>query len=187
MDNVEPLTSCACSFLSGNRLASSGMFFYAAQASLRPSGVLMACLRHQITSQVLGVLASLSELTLVIFVQIILCTACPIGCLLFEHMVENFCQFVGRGCRSFGWPEFTPHAAQKRPERAGAGAETVRGHAQGATGAIVDPPTARGAHVASTDLIIGTESQPGGKMFVCRPCMHIEADLCEDDMNRWCL
>ena len=108
----------------------------------------------------------------------------PIGCVLFEHVVDNFGQFVGRGCRGLGRPEFTPHAAKKGPEIAGAGTETLRRHAQGATGAILDPATARGEYFAATDLIIRTESQPGGKMFVCRPFMHIEAHLCEDDMDR---
>ena len=120
-----------------------------------------------------------------IFVQIILCTTCPIGCFLLQHMVENFCQFMGRRRGGFGWPQFAPHAAKKRSQIAGARAETLGGHAQGATGAILDPPTARGEHFASTDLIIGTEAQPGGKMLVGRPFMHIEAHLCEDDVDRW--
>jgi hypothetical protein len=120
----------------------------------------------------------------VIFVQIILGTACAIGCFLLQHMGENFRQLMGRGCRGFGWPQFAPHAAKKRPKIAGARAETLRGHAQGATGAIVDPPTACGQYFAATDLIIGTEAQPGRKMLVGRPCMPIEAHLGEDDMAR---
>ena len=110
--------------------------------------------------------------------------AFPIGCFLLEHVVDNFGQFVGRGRRGFGRPEFTAHAAKKGPEIAGARAETLRRHAQGATGPILDPSTARGEHFAATDLIVGTEPQPGGKMFVGRPFMHIEAHLCEDDMDR---
>ena len=147
--------------------------------------VFIVCLRHQIQSEVLGLFASLSELTLVIFVQIILGTACAIGCFLLQHMGENFRQCMGRGRGGFGWPQFAPHTAKKRPKRAGAGAETLRGHAQGATGAILDPSTARGASFAATDLMIRTEPQPGGTMFVCRPCMPIEAHLGEDDMDRW--
>jgi len=92
---------------------------------------------------------------------------------------------MGRGRRRFGRPQFAAHPAKKRPEIGGARAETLRGHAQGATGAILDPSTARGEHFATTDLIIGTEAQPGGKMLVCRPFMHIEAHLSEDDMDRW--
>src|SRR5881409_475818 len=117
------------------------------------AGVFIVCLRHQSKSAVLGLFASLSELTLVIFVPIILGTACSIGCLLLQHMVENFRQFMGRGRRGFGWPQFAPHAAKKRPKIAGARAETLRGHAQGATGTILDPSTARGQHFAATDLI----------------------------------
>lgn len=147
-------------------------------------GVLMTGVRHSIKSQVFGLLASLSELPLVIFVQILLCTACLVGCLLFEHMVENFRQFMGRGRGGFGWPQLAAQAAIKRPERAGARAETLRGHAQGTTGPVLDPPTARGAHFAATALIVRTAAQPGGKMLVCGPFMHIEADLCEDDMDR---
>ena len=99
-------------------------------------------------------------------------------------MLENFGEFMGCGCRGFGRSEFAAHAAMKRPKIAGARAETLGGHAQGATGAILDPATARGEYFAATDLIIRTESQPGGKMFVCRPFMPIEAHLCEDDMDR---
>src|SRR5207249_1208910 len=42
----------------------------------------------------------------------------------------------------------------------------------------------RGAHCAATDLVIGTEAQPGGTMLVGRPCMPSEAHLCEDDVDR---
>jgi hypothetical protein len=144
----------------------------------------MVCLRHQITSRVFGLLASWSELTLVIFVQILLCTACPIGDFLLQHMVENFRQFMGRCRGGVGWSQCAPHAAMKRSEIAGTRAETLCGHAQGTTGAILDPPTARGQHFTATDLMIGTEAQPRHKMFVGRPLMPIEAHLCEDDMDR---
>ena len=100
-------------------------------------------------------------------------------------MIDHFGECMGCGCRGFGRSEFAAHAAMKRPKRAGARAETLGGHAQGATGAIVDPSTARGESFAATDLMIRTESQPGGKRFVCRPCMPIEAHLSEDDMDRW--
>jgi len=40
----------------------------------------MACLKHQIASQVLGLLASLSDLALLICVQIMLGTTFLIGC-----------------------------------------------------------------------------------------------------------
>ena len=145
----------------------------------------MVGLRHDIKSQILRLLASLSELTLMIFVQIILCTTCPIGCFLLQHMVENFCKFMGRGRRRFRRSQFATHAAMKCPERAGARAETLGGHAPGAPGAILDPPTACGEHFAATDLVIGTEAQPGGKMLVGRPLMPIEAHLGEDDRDRW--
>src|SRR6267142_2660281 len=100
-------------------------------------------------------------------------------------MIDNFGECMGCGCRGFGRSEFTAHAAKKRSKIAGARAETLGGHAQGATGAILDPPTACGEHFATTDLIIRTEAQPGYKMFVGRPFMHIEAHLSEDDMDRW--
>jgi hypothetical protein len=73
-------------------------------------------------------------------------------------MGENFCQFMGRRRGGFGWPQCAPHAAKKRPKIAGTRAETLRGHAQGATGPIVDPSTPRGQDFATTDLIIRTEA-----------------------------
>jgi hypothetical protein len=94
----------------------------------------------------------------VIFVQRLLCTACPIGCFLLQHVREKFCEFVGRGRRRCRWPQFAAHAAIKRAERAGARAETLGSHAQGATGPLLDTPTARGEHLATTHLVIGTES-----------------------------
>jgi hypothetical protein len=81
-------------------------------------------------------------------------------------MRENFGEFMGGGCRGFGRSKFTAHAAMKRPKRAGARAETLGSHAPGATGAILDPSTARGAYCAATDLMIRTEPQPGGTMLV---------------------
>ena len=97
---------------------------------------------------------------------------------------REFCQFMGRRGGGFGWPQFAPQAAKKRPQRAGARAETLRGHAQGATGTILDPSTTRGQYFATTDLIVRTEAQPGRTMFVGRPFMPIEAHLGEDNMDR---
>ena len=141
-------------------------------------------LRHHIQSQVLALLASLSELTLRIFVPIILGTTCPIGCVLLQHRVENFCQCMGRRCGGCGWPQCAPHTAKKRPQRAGACAETLRGHAQGAPGPLLDPSPPRGPSWATTELLGRTEAQPGRKMFVGRPCMPIEAHLGKDNMDR---
>jgi hypothetical protein len=42
----------------------------------------MACLKHQIESQVLGLLASLSDRALLIFVQIMLGTTLLLGCVV---------------------------------------------------------------------------------------------------------
>ena len=106
----------------------------------------------------LGWLASVSELTLVICVQILLCTAYPIGCFLLQHVLEHCGELVSRGRRRFRWPQFAAHAALQRSERAGARAETVGRHAQGATGPMLDTPTARGEHCASTHLVLGTEA-----------------------------
>ena len=128
-----------------------------------------------------------------IFGQIILCTACPIGGFLLQHMVDNFCQFMGRRGGGFGWPQCAPHAAKKRPKIAGTRAETLRGHTQGTTGPILDSSTTRGQDFATTDLMIRAEAQPGRQMLVGRPCMPIEAHLGEDNMDRgslqprhWC-
>src|SRR5947208_593044 len=48
-------------------------------SSLRPAWVFMACVRHQRASEGLGLLAELPELTRMIFVQIRLGAAFPIG------------------------------------------------------------------------------------------------------------
>ena len=96
-----------------------------------------------------------------IFVPIILCTPCPIGCCLRQHRGEHFGKCMGRGRRRFRRSQCATHAARKGPEIAGARAETVGGHAPGTTGAIVDPPTARGAHCAATDVILGPASDGG--------------------------
>ena len=58
----------------------SDVFFMPFSWSLQSSCVLMACLKHQIESQVLGLLASLSDLAFLIFVQIMLGTTLLIGC-----------------------------------------------------------------------------------------------------------
>ena len=118
----------------------------------------MARLRHQIKSPVFGLFPQLSELTLLSFVEIISSTPFPIRCVLFEHVIDNCSQLVGGGCRGFGRPEFTPHPAKKGSEIAGARTETLGRHAQGATGAILHPSTARGEHFATADLIVRTES-----------------------------
>ena len=119
-----------------------------------------------------------------IFLQIIRCPTFSIGGLLLQQVVQNCCELMGRGRRGFGWPQFAPHAAKKRPKIAGARAETLRGHAQGATGTILDPSTARGQHFAATDLILGTEPQPGRKMFVPRPLTPSAAHFGEDRVDR---
>src|SRR5712691_1045778 len=116
-----------------------------------------------------------------------LCTTFEIGCFLLQHVIENFCEFMGRSCRRFGRPEFAAHPAKERSQIAGARAETLRGHAQGARGPIVDPPTASSEHFAATDAVIGTEPQPGRTMLVRRPLTHIEPHCGEDDVARWSL
>lgn len=105
--------------------------------------------------------------------------------MLFEHMIDNFRQFVGGGCGGFRRPEFASHTAEKGPEIARAGPETLRRHPQGPTRAILDPSAARGEHFPATDLIVRTEAQPGGKMFISGPFMHIETHFGEDDVDRW--
>lgn len=90
--------------------------------------------------------------------QRLLGTAFPRRGFFLQHVIENCRQFVGRGRRRFRWPQFAAHAAIKRAESAGARAETLGRHAQGATGPILDPPTARGEHFATTNLVIGTEA-----------------------------
>jgi hypothetical protein len=125
------------------------------------------------------------DLTLLIFVEILSSASFPIGGTLFEHVIDNFRQFVGGGCRGFGRPKFTPHTAKKGPEIAGTGTETLGRHAQGATGAILDPSTPCGEHFATADLIVRTEPSPGDKMFVGRPFMPIEPHFGEDDVDRW--
>jgi hypothetical protein len=107
---------------------------------------------------VLGLLTSLFDGALVISVQILLCTAFPRRGFFLQHVRENFRQFVGRGRRRLRWSQCAAQAAIQRAERAGARAETLGSHAQGATGPIVDPPTAGGEHCATTNLVIGTES-----------------------------
>ena len=104
----------------------------------------MAYVRHQIASQMLGLLTSLAELTVLILVQIRRGPAFPIGGLLLPHVIENVCKCMGCGRRRCRRPQCAAHAAMKRPERAGARAETVGGQAQGATGPIMDRSTARG-------------------------------------------
>jgi hypothetical protein len=145
----------------------------------------MACLKHHIESQMLGLLAAWSALALLILVQIMRGPTCLIGCFVLQHRRDNFGACLGGGCRGFGRAECAAQAAMKRPKRAGPRAETVGGHAPGATGAILDPPTARGEYWAATDLLSRTESHPGDKMFVCRPLMHRKANRSEDDMDRW--
>jgi hypothetical protein len=163
----------------------SDVFFMPVSWSLRSSCGLLAGLKHQIASQVLGWLASWSDVALLIFVQLRLGTTFLIGGCVLSPMLEHVGEFRGGGCRGVGRSEFAAHAAMKRPQRAGARAETVGGHAPGATGAIVDPSTARGESLAATDLRIRTASHPGGTMVVCRPCRPLEAHLSEDDMDRW--
>jgi hypothetical protein len=86
--------------------------FFASVSTL--AHVLRTGLRHQREAQGLGLLASWLHRTFLIFVPIIPGAPFPRGCWLFSHVVENFCQFVGRGCRGFGRPECTAHAAQPR-------------------------------------------------------------------------
>ena len=104
--------------------------------------------------------------------------------MLCAQVVDNFGQVVGRGCRGGGRPELTPHAAPKGPERAGAGTETLRRPAPGATRALVDPSPARGEHVAAADLIVGTAASPRGTMFLGRTCRPLEAHLGAAAMER---
>jgi hypothetical protein len=144
----------------------------------------MGGLRHDIKAPILRVLSSWPALTRRIFVQRILGTAGPIGGFLLQHRGENFCQVMGRRGGGVGWPQCAPHAATKRPQRAGTRAETVRGPTQGPPGPIVDASTPRGQDVATPDRRIRTAAQPGRHMRVGRPWMPSEAHLGEDQRDR---
>jgi hypothetical protein len=95
MERVDSRRECARTSLSRLIRADICVDFFIVSSTF---DVLMTWVRHQIKSQVFGLLAELSELPLVLLVQILLCTACLVGCLLCEHMVDNFRQFMGRGC-----------------------------------------------------------------------------------------
>jgi hypothetical protein len=144
----------------------------------------MACLRHQSQAEVLGWLAELSALTLVFFVPIRLGTTFPIGRVLLEQVRENCGEFMGRGGRGLGRPQFAAHAAREGAERARALPQTLRRHAQGPAGPIVAPSTARREPFAATNPVVGTEPSPGGTMFVRRPCTPIEASCGEAGVER---
>jgi hypothetical protein len=116
----------------------------------------MACLRHQRKAEVRGLLASWSNLPLLLFLQSIRGTAFLIGGFLLEHVREHVGECMGGGRRRLCGPQFTAHAAIKRSELAGARAETVGSHAQGATGPIVDTPPAWRQDFATTHLVLGT-------------------------------
>ncbi len=168
--------------VSGSRMDDLFSFFAMVSST---ADVFIAWLRRQSKSQVLGLLASWSHLALVIFLQLMLCITFARGCLLLQHGRENCCELMGRSRRRCGRPACAAHPAQERPQRAGARAETLRGHAQGATGPIVDPPTARSEHCAATDAVLGTEPQPGRTRLVRRPLTHSEPHCGEDDGDRW--
>src|SRR5712691_3489548 len=113
------------------------IFMSTVLSSFLPTCVCMTGLRHHIESQVLGLRASWSELAFLIFVHRIIGTAFAIRCFVLQQVRENFGALMGCGCRRCGWPQCAAHTAKKRPKRAGTRAETLCGHAQGATGAIV--------------------------------------------------
>jgi hypothetical protein len=144
----------------------------------------MAGVRHHSTSEVLGVLASWSHLTRLLFLSSLRGPAFLRGGVRLEHGRENGGELMGGGRRRLRRPQCAAHATKQGSQRAGALAETVRGQTQGAAGAIGDPPAARGAHCAATALVRGPEAQPGGTMRVCRPCLPLEAHRCADDVAR---
>lgn len=131
-----------------------------------------------------GLLAELSELALVIFVQIILGTALPRGGFLLQHVRDNFGELMGRGRGGFGRSQFAAHAAIEGSEIARTGPQTLRGHAQGTARPILDGPTPGGEDFATTNAVVRTEPEPGRKMLVRRPFAHVEADFGEDGVDR---
>jgi hypothetical protein len=145
---------------------------------------LMTGWRHQVTPHLCGVRASLCERALVLFVQSIHGPACQSGCVLLQPRGEHGGEWRGGGCRRCGWPQCAAPTALTRPARAGARAETVCGHTQGATGALVDPATASGQDCAATPAVLWAETSPGRTRRVCRPCRPREAPRGEDERER---
>jgi hypothetical protein len=144
----------------------------------------MAGWRHHSQAEVLGLRASLANLTLLLLMQRLLGTAFLIGGFLLEHVREHVGACRGGGRRRFCGPPCAAHAAIKRSERAGARAETVGSQAPGAPGPIVDTPTACRQDFATTNLVIGTATAPGDTRLVRRPCRPIEAHLGEEEGDR---
>jgi len=63
----------------------------------------------------------------------------------------------GGGC-GFGRSQLATHSVKKRPERAGARAETLGGHVQRTARAILPPSTAGGKDFTATNAVVWTES-----------------------------
>src|SRR5262249_31015190 len=153
-------------------------------SSLRSAGVFMADLRHPSKAEVWGLLAELTELTLGLCGPRRLGPTCSRGRFLLEPGRAKVGELRGRGGWGFGRRQCAAPAAREGAESARTLPQTLRRHAPGTAGPMVDPAPARRAPCAAPHPGVGTEPSPGGTLFVRRPLTPSEASCGEDGVDR---
>ena len=80
-----------------------------------------------------------------------------------EQVIHNACEFMSCGGDSLGFAELASDAPKELAEIVLGVMQRVRGHAQRGGNATPDAATLGIEHLATTDLVLPTESQPRGK------------------------
>jgi hypothetical protein len=94
-----------------------------------------------------------------------------------EQMVNNPSELVSCGGDGLGFAEFPSDTSKELTEIVFGMMQRVRGHAKRSGNAAPDVATLGVEHLATTDLILRTESQPGCKGGSIAKSGHICADL----------
>src|SRR5258708_20886279 len=94
-----------------------------------------------------------------------------------EQVIHNACELVSCGSDCLGFAELPSDASKELAEIVFGVMQRVRGHAQRSGNAAPDAATLGIEHLATTDLILRTKSQPGCKGGSIAKSGHIRADL----------
>lgn len=103
---------------------------------------------------------------------------------MFEHMIDDTSQFMGGGNIGYRCPMTGLHTAIESTKSRVRTTHRLGREAQCSGNGIVRFVRVTPLDLASTDFIVGAESQPGSEMTSRRPLAHIRADVRQDGLCR---
>src|SRR6267143_1265866 len=139
--------------------------------------------RDELKSQLCGLSAEAKLRTSQSFFVAVVKDGFVVGFFGAEQVIHNPSELVSRGGDGLGFAELPGDTPKELAEIVFGVMQRVRGHAQRSGNAAPDAATLGIEHLATTDLILRTKSQPGCKGGGIAKSRHLCANLAQDGLG----